>query len=170
MWTRWQLDLVDSEQVSIKPICPVCSCIIIDAWLWFRSLVSCRNFFKGCELSIECNFLVCREVFQHLDQCLPKRAAKSWWSTVVLWGKPFLRYNGRCLGSLESPWVAFFTSSSVCLLGAKPWWPGTQMRHKLITPFVWPFHASPSLVSCACSSQLNSPSCFACNVSAALCI
>jgi len=105
---------------DFKPVWHVQSCITIDAWLRFKSLVSRKNFFDGAELSIECRVFAHGEAFQRLDHHFPSQAAYSCQITEMLRGKLFLRNEGRSLGSLESPFAAFFASSSA--FSVKSWW------------------------------------------------
>ena len=151
-----------------RPMWPFQSCMIIDACLQFKSWVNFRKILEGAELSIECRDLAWGDIFHLLFQHFWSWLVKSWWTAEMLHGICFLRKGRSCFGSLESPCTAFLASSSAHSLGVKSWWPGTQMSHKSITPFLWLFQALPFLVTCILSCLLISPSCFKCSFSAVL--
>ena len=118
-----------------SPMCPVQSCMIMEACLRDTGLISFIHFFDRTDLSILPIWQQHGEVFQWRAQCRWILDFDSWRSADRLAGSGFLRSAGRSLGGLELPVAASLASSSALSFRAKSRCPGTQCICKSTIPF-----------------------------------
>ena len=125
--TRWRC--------LFSPMCPVRSCMIMEACLCDSGLVSSIHFFDRTDLSIPPIWRQRGEVFQRRAQHHWILAFDSWRSADRLAGRGFLRSAGRSFGGLELPVAASLASSSALSFRANSRCPGTQGICKSTIPF-----------------------------------
>ena len=118
-----------------RPMCPVWSCMTMEACSHDSDLVSFIHFFNGIDLSILPMWWQRGEVFQRRAQRRWILDFDSWRSVDRLAGRGFLRSAGRSFGGLELPVAASLASSSALLFSAKSRCPGTQCICKSTIPF-----------------------------------
>ena len=131
------------KRCRFKAMWPVLNWNNMDDCLWSRPEIRWMYVLEGTELSIDFSSFSLGEAFQQHSHCFLILLLWLYQRAEMLSGKNFLRDFGRNLVLLESPWAAFFASSSAFVLGAKPTCPATQWICKSTIPFGLPFQLPP---------------------------
>ena len=143
-----------------RPICPVHSWRMSEAWACVRFVTSWSHFLEGVVLSM-CHCLTyLGKAFHHQSHLFWTLAFWYCHSADMLWGKLLCRDFGSRVLALDWPLAACFASASAFSFGVKSMWPGTHWSLILTIPHVFAIRCSPACQALRKSARFCAWSCF----------